>query len=282
LLTIGHGCTERGNKGSNKQGKEGAGGAAHGLHLPYECSVPRAGTLPATGRCIHVAGRSTPQAPRAAILLQTFDGGTKRQMSDADEARIEELRAVTVGELLPLESAVMLVPHDRAWRGRFEREADRILAAVGRSALAVEHVGSTSVPGLSAKPVIDILLVVPDAADEPSYVPALEAAGYALRIREPDWYQHRVLRGEGPAVNLHVFPPDCPETERMLAFRDHLRAHDADRDLYERTKRDLAARAWRYTQQYADAKGPVVEAILVRALAARRLAGTDGESYPAP
>jgi GrpB-like predicted nucleotidyltransferase (UPF0157 family) len=121
------------------------------------------------------------------------------------------------------------------------------------------------VPGLAAKPIIDIVLAVPDSSDEDTYVPALEAAGYVLRIREPDWYEHRVLKKTEPNVNLHVFTEGCVEIDRMLAFRDHLRADAADRELYERTKRDLAAREWAYVQDYADAKTEVVEEIITRA-----------------
>ena len=161
----------------------------------------------------------------------------------------------------------MLVDYDDAWPVRFEREARRIRTALGTRALLLEHAGSTSVPGLVAKPIIDIVLAVPDSTDEDDYVPALEAEGYTLRIREPDWYEHRMLRKGDPSVNLHVFSADCPEIDRMVAFRDHLRADAADRELYERTKRDLAAREWAYVQDYADAKTAVVDEIVARALA---------------
>src|SRR5262249_31921749 len=143
-----------------------------------------------------------------------------------------------------------------------------IRAALGGRVLLLEHVGSTSVPGLAAKPRIDILLVVADSSDEPSYVPPLEATGYRLHIREPNWYEHRVFKGPDTDVNLHVFSPQCVEITRMLGFRDWLRTHDDDRQLYERTKRELARMDWTYTQNYADAKTTVVEEILGRALAA--------------
>lgn len=132
----------------------------------------------------------------------------------------------------------------------------------------LEHAGSTSVPELAAKPQIDIVLVVSDTADEPAYVPDMEAAGYVLRIREPDWFEHRLFGGPDTVINLHVFSAGCPEVERMLRFRDHLRRHEADRLLYERTKRALAARTWEYTQNYADAKTAVIQEILTRAQAA--------------
>jgi len=177
----------------------------------------------------------------------------------------EELRAVTVGALQPHNGAVLIVDYDPEWPRQFTMEAAKIRAALGERALLLEHVGSTSVPGLAAKPILDILLVVADSADESSYVPELERAGYVLRIREPEWFQHRVLKGVEPAVNLHVFSPGCEETERMLLMRDWLRTHDDDRALYETTKRELAQRTWKYVQNYADAKTAVVEAILARA-----------------
>lgn len=178
----------------------------------------------------------------------------------------EELRAVTVGELAPLAGPIEIVDYDPRWPALFEREAQGIRAALGDRVLLLEHVGSTSVPGLAAKPRIDILLVVADSADEPTYVPALEAAGYLLRIREPDWYEHRMFKGPDTEVNLHVLSEGCVEIERMLLFRDWLRRNDADRELYERTKRELAQRTWKYTQNYADAKTAVVEEIMARAL----------------
>ncbi len=131
--------------------------------------------------------------------------------------------------------------------------------------MRIEHAGSTSVPGLVAKPVIDIVLVVSDSADESAYLPALESAGYSLRIREPNWYEHRMFKGPDTDVNLHVFSLGCPEVERMLLFRDWLRGSPADRDLYARTKLKLAEQEWEHVQDYADAKTAVVEEILARA-----------------
>jgi GrpB-like predicted nucleotidyltransferase (UPF0157 family) len=125
------------------------------------------------------------------------------------------------------------------------------------------------VPGLPAKPIVDMLLVVADSADEAAFVPPMEAAGYVLRIREPDWHEHRLFKGPDTDINLHTFGAGSSEIERMLAFRDWLRIHDDERDLYLATKHELAARHWTYVQDYADAKGEVVEAIIARALAAR-------------
>ena len=177
----------------------------------------------------------------------------------------EQLRAAHVEEPARLDGPVELVDYDPAWPQLFAREAERVRAALGNRVLVLEHVGSTSVPGLAAKPRIDMLLVVADSTDEAAYVPALEAAGYVLHIREPDWYEHRMFKGPDTPVNLHVYSPGCPEIERMLLFRDWLRGNDADRRLYERTKRELARRTWAYGQHHADAKSPVVEEIIARA-----------------
>jgi GrpB-like predicted nucleotidyltransferase (UPF0157 family) len=179
--------------------------------------------------------------------------------------REEELRAVTLGELQPISGSIELVDYDPAWPGLFEREADRIRAALGDRARVLQHTGSTSVPGLVAKPIVDITLAVPNSADEDAYVPSLEAAGYVLRIREPDWYEHRVFKGPDTNVNLHVFSEGCPEIDRMLRFRDWIRSNQADRELYERMKRELAGKEWKYVQDYADAKTAVVREILTRA-----------------
>jgi GrpB-like predicted nucleotidyltransferase (UPF0157 family) len=180
----------------------------------------------------------------------------------------EQILAATVGEPPPTYREVVLVEYDSQWPALFEQAAEQIRGALGDAALEIHHVGSTSVPGLMAKPLIDINLVVADTTDEEAYVPKLEAAGYVLRVREPDWFEHRMLRGSEPPVNLHVFPPECPEVERMLLFRDWLRANEADRELYARTKRELGAQEWKYLQNYADAKTAVVEEILARAVSA--------------
>jgi GrpB-like predicted nucleotidyltransferase (UPF0157 family) len=167
------------------------------------------------------------------------------------------------------ETAITLMPYDPRWPAMFRGLADRVGAALASAALAVHHAGSTSVPGLSAKPVIDIVLAVADSTDEGAYVPAVTSAGFTFCLREPSWFEHRLMTALGPAANLHVFSAGCPEIDRMLLFRDWLRAHDDDRLLYERTKHDLARRAWASTQAYADAKSGVVAAIIARAVAAR-------------
>ena len=175
-----------------------------------------------------------------------------------------QIRAVTIGEMAP-PGKITLAEYDPAWPTLYEREAGRIRAALGERVAVLEHVGSTSVPGLAAKPLIDILLVVPDSGDEAAYVPDLEATGYVLRIREPDDLEHRLFKGPDTDVNLHVYSVGCPEPPRLLRFRDHLRRDAADRQLYERTKRALAEQVWNHVQNYADAKGAVIAEIMSRA-----------------
>ena len=159
---------------------------------------------------------------------------------------------------------VTLAEPDPEWAGWYAEEESRIRQALGVRALQIEHVGSTSVPGLAAKPVVDIVLAVADSADEAAYVPDLEAAGYELHHREPEWHEHRFLRDRHPDVQIHVFTLGSSEIERMLIFRDRLRSVPDERTLYERTKRELAARRWDYVQDYADAKSDVVEGIIAR------------------
>jgi GrpB-like predicted nucleotidyltransferase (UPF0157 family) len=121
------------------------------------------------------------------------------------------------------------------------------------------------VPGLAAKPIIDMLLVVSDSSDETAYVPALQAAGYELRIREPEWHEHRLFKGPDTDVNLHVFSQDCPEIARILLFRDWLRTHPQDRDRYAMAKRSLADRQWNSVDEYAQAKTAIIEETIARA-----------------
>lgn len=180
----------------------------------------------------------------------------------------EELQKITVGDRKPHNATITLAEYDPRWPELFELEANRIRASLGDKALRVEHVGSTSVLGLCAKPIIDILLVVADSADESAYVPFLEAAGYTLRVREPEWFEHRLFKGPDIDINLHVFSEGASEIKRMLRFRDWLRANDSDRDNYANAKRSLAQRVWRHVQHYADAKTSIVQEIMDRANAA--------------
>ncbi|WP_447918191.1 GrpB family protein [Achromobacter aegrifaciens] len=163
----------------------------------------------------------------------------------------------------PAPEQVAVVPYDPDWPARYGRLETQLRLALGSTALDIEHVGSTAVPGLPAKPVIDIDLTVADPVQEDAYVPALEAVGYTLTLREPSWHQHRLLQLASPRVNLHVFGPDCPENIRHRMFRDWLREHAADRDLYAQAKRDAADGAMQ-VMEYNQRKEVVLRQIYER------------------
>lgn len=157
-----------------------------------------------------------------------------------------------------------IVPYDPDWPRRFTVELDRLRAALGARALRIDHVGSTSVAGLCAKPIIDIDVSVQDVEDEAAYLPDLESAGYHLRVRSPG---HRMVRSAALDVHVHLCEFNSDWEKRHLLFRDWLRAHPEDRDLYARTKEDLAREDWPDMNAYADAKSDVIAAILARATA---------------
>lgn len=181
------------------------------------------------------------------------------------------LGAVLIGGLEP--GDIVLAEYTTEWPARYDREAAAVRAALGDRLLRVEHVGSTAVPGLAAKPIVDILVVVEHSAHEADYLPALERTGYRLRVREPQFHEHRMLRTPERDVHVHVYSAGCPEISRHLRFRDWLRRSAADRHLYAETKRDLAARQWKSMQYYAEAKTTVIEEILEREKAASPTGG---------
>jgi len=160
------------------------------------------------------------------------------------------------------ERPIVIVDYDEEWPTRFTKLAGQIKNALGNDALSVEHIGSTAVPGLAAKPIIDVLLVVIDVTDEGAYVTPLELEGFVLRVREP---RHRMFRTIEKDVHVHVFEPKSEEIEAYRDLRDWLRVNGADRDLYAATKKKLAQERWSDMNYYADAKSPVVQQILARA-----------------
>jgi GrpB-like predicted nucleotidyltransferase (UPF0157 family) len=188
------------------------------------------------------------------------------EIDPSDAAAYEEsLAKVWVKAPPKLDGRIEIREYDPEWPVQSTREEARLRRILGDRVVRLEHAGSTSVPGLPAKPIVDIVLEVPDSSDEASYAADLEAAGYPLTIREPEWYEHRVFKGPDTNVNLHVFTAGSEEVERMLMFRDRLRANAADRERYAAAKRELAAQDWTYVQQYADAKTAVVQEIMARA-----------------
>jgi GrpB-like predicted nucleotidyltransferase (UPF0157 family) len=156
---------------------------------------------------------------------------------------------------------IAIADYDPRWPARFDRERARIREALGAAAIAIEHIGSTAVPGLAAKPIVDVLVVVDDPDDDAAIVPAMEAVGYELRVREPG---HRMLRTPARDANIHFWSAASGEVERYLDFRDQLRRSADDRLAYERLKRELATLEWEDMNEYAYAKGGLIETILSR------------------
>ncbi|MBT1540716.1 GrpB family protein [Curtobacterium flaccumfaciens pv. flaccumfaciens] len=178
---------------------------------------------------------------------------------------------VTTVEIIggPEPVTVTLHPADSGWAAVFADHRRRILEALpgsGADAAVVEHIGSTAVPGLAAKPIVDIVVVVADITAEATYLDQLLAAGYELRVREPG---HRLVRTPARDVHVHVYGQGATAVEEYLLLRDHLRVDADDRALYERTKRELLGRSWDDMNAYADAKTAVITAIKERARRSR-------------
>ena len=180
--------------------------------------------------------------------------------AEMDAEMDAELDAVLIGgrEI----RSIVIVDYDNEWPVRFEELALRVKNALGNGALSIEHIGSTAVPGLAAKPIVDMLLVVHDVTDEGAYVTLLEQEGFVLRVREP---RHRMLRTIEKDNHIHVFEPESQEIRDYLDLRDWLRINEADRDLYASAKKKLAQQRWSDMNYYADAKSSVVQQILGRA-----------------
>lgn len=178
----------------------------------------------------------------------------------------EYIQKVVINGNIEHNQTILLKPYDDRWPALFEREKNRISKILRDRALMIEHIGSTSVPGLTAKPIIDILLVVEDAGKEELYVNDLCEHGYILRIKEPDFENHHMFKGPDTDINLHVFSKGSKEIEKYLLFRNYLRHHADARQLYEDTKKELAKKTWKYVQNYADAKTDVVQKILKAAI----------------
>ncbi|EPG8536268.1 GrpB family protein [Citrobacter amalonaticus] len=163
----------------------------------------------------------------------------------------------------PIEN-VAVVAYDPLWPNIYSTLASKIMIELGSNLLEIDHVGSTAVPGLAAKSIIDIDLTVADAADEKTYVSALENLGYRLIVREPRFHGHRLFHHDNPRVNLHVFTQDTPETARHLLFRDWLRQSEKDCKLYANAKFEAVKDCSFDIQKYHENKSKVVHDIYQR------------------
>lgn len=185
-------------------------------------------------------------------------GETRRVAESQDDHLDEYLDTVLVGGRE--ERTVEVVAYTGEWPARYEAERRRIARALGTTAKRIEHIGSTAVPGLGAKPIVDIMVVVDDPDDEDAFRTALEDGGYVLRVREPG---HRMFRTPGRDVHVHIWRAGSDEERRHLLFRDHLRSNPEDRMRYETAKRSLAGH-YRDVNYYAEAKSGVIAEILDR------------------
>ena len=173
------------------------------------------------------------------------------------EKNIQHSNAALIGGIEKRD--IVLEDYNPAWENMFSRHRNIISSALGDHMLSIEHIGSTAVPGLPAKPIIDILVIVKNAANEDIYLKPLEKAGYELRVREPDWYEHRMFRTPEKDVHIHVYSQGCPENDRYLVFRDYLRANPDIRDQYAVLKKELAKKDWENMNAYADAKSDFID-----------------------
>lgn len=183
----------------------------------------------------------------------------------------EQMATAMVGEPPESWQSIVIEDYDPAWAHRFAAASFLLNEVLGGLILHIEHVGSTSVPGLAAKPIIDIDLLIEDTTDESRYLPALERLGYRLVLREPWWHGHRMLVGPAEDINLHVWPQVAPEPLRHTLFRDWLRTHPDDRELYATTKRRLARDTAQQPSDYNLAKNDVIDAIYTRIFAVPRV-----------
>jgi GrpB-like predicted nucleotidyltransferase (UPF0157 family) len=163
--------------------------------------------------------------------------------------------------------SLTIVEYDPIWPSIFNAQLVHIEQAPGNQALSIEHIGSTSVPGLAAKPIVDILVTFADITAEADYLSPLLDVGYGLRVREPG---HRMVRTPALDVHIHLLEGKHPRVEAYLQFRNSLRKHAGDRDLYARTKRELLSHEWPDMNAYGDAKTEVINVILARSRARAR------------
>lgn len=162
----------------------------------------------------------------------------------------------------PEHREIQLVPYDPSWPEKFKSEQQKITTALGARALRVDHIGSTSIRGLIAKPIIDIQLSVDDPDNEGEYLPELEQQGYVLRLRQKG---HRMVRTPELDFQVHICKTGSDWERRHLLFRDWLRHDKDDRRAYADLKERLAKQDWETMNHYADAKGKVIRELTKRA-----------------
>lgn len=178
------------------------------------------------------------------------------------------MAAAVVGDFPASRAAVTVVDYDPRWTEQFRSMKDQLKRALGGTALSIEHVGSTSVPELPAKPIIDVDIVVANADDEDKYISALGTLGMRMVIREPWWHGHRMFVDDHGAANIHIWPDGAAEPVRHILFRDWLRTHQDDLERYAQVKRNLSVEFNDEPDRYNLAKNTVIDQIYARIFAA--------------
>jgi GrpB-like predicted nucleotidyltransferase (UPF0157 family) len=186
-------------------------------------------------------------------------------VSDSSQEFDAYLDEILIGDREPVE--IVVSEYDPSWPARFETERQRLVSALGDTAVRIEHIGSTALPGLAAKPIIDVLVTVNtvELVDE-RYRPNLEASGYLLRVSEPD---RKMFQTPTRDVHVHIWPASHEADRAISDPPDWLRYNESDRHLYEQRKRELAGQ-WPDMNHYAEAKSDVIVPILERAAWAKR------------
>jgi GrpB-like predicted nucleotidyltransferase (UPF0157 family) len=214
----------------------------------------------------HDRNRSLPLRATTATGPSSLESVSSDSRSRRLDAVLERrLQQSVIGDRQP--GPVDLADYDPEWPERFARICEQLTEALGARARTIEHIGSTAVPGLPAKPIIDVLVTVDDVEAESSYAPAMVALGYTLRVREAG---HRMFRPDTHDVHVHVSVEGSREHRDYLLLRDWLRTAAADRAAYADLKRRLAREEWPDVNYYAEAKGPLIAQILKRAATAAR------------
>ena len=160
---------------------------------------------------------------------------------------------------------VKLCPHSRQWSVAFASERRRLARYTGSRVYRLEHIGSTAVPGLDAKPIIDIALCIPSLRSLKPWIRILASAGYVYKGEYGLPGRHFFVRGDPVTHHLHLVEKGCPHWAKWLLFRDYLRAHPDAAQRYNALKRRLATRYAHDRDAYTRAKTPFVARLLLRA-----------------
>lgn len=206
------------------------------------------------GRRATLADRWALEAAARGVSIGDLDSATKHRLTLEIVPRVYPGFEWTSGEQRASQERIDVTPYDATWPARFASMRARLAAALGAVALRIDHVGSTSVPGLAAKPIVDVQVSVRDHAHEAAYVPAIEELGFVLRARDD---QHRYFKpppGSPRTHQIHVCSAGGDWERDHLLFRDYLRAHPARADEYGALKTALALKFGDDRVGYTDAK----------------------------